>query len=65
MSAALTPNDTVVAIAVAALSASKRMTASCCCDGEPEPGSSGREPQDRILLAAILETSSRTRKTNS
>jgi hypothetical protein len=53
MSAALTQNEIVVPIAVAALSASKRMTASCSSRGEPED--LPLNPRGRIIPSDHIE----------
>jgi hypothetical protein len=58
MSAALTLNEIMVAIAVAALSASKRMTASCSYRGEPE-GHPGPIGVAAFLLPIMLKRGSR------
>jgi len=47
------PNDTTVAIAVAAPRASKRMKASCSSAGKSEPGSSGSDPHGAIQARSL------------
>jgi hypothetical protein len=53
MSAALTLNEIMVAIAVVVLSASKRMTASCSSRGEPED--LPLNPRGRIIPSDHIE----------